>query len=109
MANSRPVSNDSIYKLVNDTRLEVKSDIAASHLQLSGDLNDLRRQFETLEAGRLTALERRMNDFVVAQSNKDGKLSQNQAVLSTKILTIWSIGGAIFMVLSEFAVNRLLK
>lgn len=90
MANGKraSVTNDKIYELVNSTRLELK-----------GDITDLRKQFDMLESGRLTALERRMNDFVVAQANKDAIADRNTATLSAKFVIIYSIVGAIFVAL----------
>lgn len=84
MAN-RTITNDKIYELVNASRLELK-----------GDIQELRRQFDALEAGRLTRLEGKMTDFEVTQVKKDATLTQNQAVLSTKFVIIGFIGISIF-------------
>lgn len=89
------VSNDKIYDLLNAMRLELK-----------GDIRDLRNQFDTLEAGRLTRLEGKVRDFEVTQARRDATLTTNQAVLSTKVFVIWGIGSAIFIVLSELLVNK---
>lgn len=94
MAN-RPVTNDKIYELVNSTRLELK-----------GDLRDLRTQFEQLESGRLTRLEGKMSDFEVNQVKRDSKLTENQAVLSTKVVVIISISVFILDVLVSLLVTK---
>lgn len=94
MAN-RPVTNDKIYELVNSTRLELK-----------GDLRDLRTQFEQLESGRLTRLEGKMSDFEVNQVKRDSKLTENQAILSTKVVVIISISVFILDVLVSLLVTK---
>lgn len=97
MPSGRPISNDRLYDALNSMRLELKSDIG-----------DLRRQFETLEAGRLTRLEGKMSDFEVSQAKKDANLDKNQAILSTKFVIIGGIGmtildGLIFFILQKVA------
>lgn len=92
------VTNDRIYELLDKMRLELK-----------GDIRDLRLQFDSLEAGRLTRLEGRMRDFEVTTAQKEAKMDTNQAVLSTKVLVIWGIGSGLFFVLSEVIVNYLVK
>lgn len=97
MANGKPITNDKIYDLVNSARLELK-----------GDIRDLRNQFDTLEAGRLTRLEGKMNDFEVSQVKRDGTLSQTQAIMSTKFLIIWSIAGAVAVAILTAGAYRLI-
>lgn len=97
MTNTRPVTNDLIYQLLDKSRLEQKSDMLALSSSLTKEMSDLRRQFETLEAGRLTKLEARMNDFVLQQANRDAVMRQSTATLSAKFVIIYSIIGAIFV------------
>ncbi len=97
MANGRAVTNDKLYELVNTTRLELKS-----------DLRDLRNQFDTLEAGRLTRLETKMSDFEVSQVKRDSKMQESQATLSTKFFVLWSIAGSIFVAFITAFFYRLL-
>lgn len=92
------VTNDKIYELVNSARLELKSDIG-----------DLRRQFETLEAGRLTRLEAQMNQFEISQVKKDSTMQQNQAVLSNKVLILWGIANIILIGLTEALLKKYVK
>jgi len=101
---ARPITNDKIYELIDKSRLEQKNDMQTLAKSLTAEMADLRRQFETLEAGRLTRLEGRMNDFVVAQANKDAAIKQSAATLSAKFVIIYSIIGAIFVAfLTAFA------
>lgn len=85
MPNGHTYSNDKLYEAINSMRLELK-----------GDIRDLRNQFDRLEAGRLTRLEAKMNDFEIDQTKRDANLDKNQAVLSTKFIIISAIGVAIF-------------
>lgn len=87
---SRPITNDRLYDAINSSRLELK-----------GDLNDLRRQFETLESGRITRLESQVADMQLAQVKNDAQLQENQAVLSTKFVIITGIGIIILTGLSS--------
>ncbi len=96
MANGRPTTNDNLATMLNNTRLELKSDINSARSELLSNVSDLRRQFETLEAGRLTRLEGKMTDFEIGQIKRDDILKQNQAVLSTKFIIIGAISVAIF-------------
>lgn len=54
MATPRAITNDKLYDAINSTRLELK-----------GDIRDLRGQFDTLEAGRLTRAEGNINELRV--------------------------------------------
>lgn len=101
-ANNKQVTNADIYNIAQENqdrqerlRLELTKLINNTSRDHKAELADLRRQFETLEAGRLTRLEGRMNDFVVAQANRDAGIKENQAVMSTKFLVVWSLAGAI--------------
>lgn len=95
---SKPITNDRIYELVNSVRLELK-----------GDIRDLRDQFDILEAGRLTRLEGKMNEFEVSQVKKDATLSQNQAVLSTKFVIIGFIAVTLITGLASAFWAKVLK
>jgi len=52
MPSSENITNSKIYDLLNAMRLELK-----------GDIRDLRNQFDTLEAGRLTRAEANISDL----------------------------------------------
>lgn len=97
MVTSRNVTNVDIYDRMERLRVEITNQIDRTSRDHKTELADLRRQFETLEAGRLTALEKRMNDFVISQANQDAVLKQNTATLSAKFVIIYSIIGAIFV------------
>jgi hypothetical protein len=98
MANGRPITNDRLYDTLNSMRLELKSDIG-----------DLRRQFETLEAGRLTRLEGKMSDMEISQMRRDNIIKTNQAVISTKFLVLATVGVAIFNSILYYFFSRVLK
>lgn len=97
MANGKPITNDRLYDALNDMRLELKQDIG-----------DLRRQFETLEAGRLTRAEGHIQDLRIELLDTASKLKTNQAVISTKVLVIWAIGSALFSLAGAAIVMRLM-
>ena len=92
MANSRPVTNDKIYDLINSTRLELK-----------GDIGNLQQQFTTLEAGRLTRAEGNINALGLDLQKAINTLNQkvdgvktSGSVLNTKAAIIGSIFLVIF-------------
>lgn len=87
MTNSKPVSNDKIYDLINNTRLELK-----------GDIGSLRNQFDNLEAGRLTRAEGNINELRVELqkaintiNNSIDSVKQAGGTLSAKAAIIGSI------------------
>lgn len=91
----REISNADIYDRLERLRIEVTKRIDDTSREHKIELGDLRRQFETLEAGRLTRLEGKMTDFEISQVKRDSLISTNQAVLSTKVMVIITI--AIFV------------
>lgn len=82
MANGKTITNDRLYEAINSSRLELK-----------GDISELRQQYNRLEE--------RMSGFELAQAKKDGTLQESQAVLSTKVLTLFAIGNLLLVGLSE--------
>jgi hypothetical protein len=92
------ISNDKIYELLNAMRLELK-----------GDIGDLRRQFETLEAGRLTRLEGKVQDMQVADIRQQATLREGQAVISTKVLILFTIGYIILTGILTAVFTRVLR
>lgn len=79
---AKPITNDRLYEAINTSRLELK-----------GDISELRQQYNRLEE--------RMSSFEIAQAKKDGSLHENQAILSTKVLTLFAIGNLLLVGLSE--------
>lgn len=94
---SDQITNGKLYDALTSMRLELKSDIG-----------DLRRQFETLEAGRLTRLEAKMSDFEIAQTKRDSALNTAQSTLSGKVLIIWSMIGVVGVAFITALAYRLL-
>lgn len=92
------ISNGKIYDLINAMRLELK-----------GDIRDLTLQFQTLEAGRLTRLEGKVQDMQVADVKTQSKLSENQAVISTKMIIVFAVGDILFTALLTGLFTRLFK
>lgn len=78
-------------------------------LELKGDIGDLRRQFETLEAGRLTRAEAHINDLRVQLLEQGTKLRENQAILSTKVLVLWAIANVMLIAVGEVVIGKLMK
>lgn len=106
---TRPITNVDIFDRLERLRLELSKQIDITSRDHKDELADLRRQFETLEAGRLTRLEGRMNDFVVAQANRDAKIKENQAVMSTKVIIVGAIALAIFYGLVDAVARKVVK
>ena len=92
------VTNDKIYDLLNAMRLELK-----------GDIRDLRQQFDTLEAGRLTRLEGQVRDIQIQDVKDQAKLREGQAVISTKVVILFTIGYTILTAILTGIFTRLLK
>lgn len=94
---AKNVTNDRLYDAINSTRLELKADIS-----------DIRRQFESLETGRLTRLESKITEFEINQIKRDSVLKQNQAVLSTKFLVLAAIGDIILTGIIAYVIKKVL-
>jgi hypothetical protein len=84
---TRPITNDRLYEAINSTRLELK-----------GDITDLRRQFDTLEAGRLTRAEGNISELrVELQKAINGfnagidSVKQTGSTLNGKIVVVGSL------------------
>lgn len=104
MASGRPITNDKLY----DALTTIRQENNATRLEIKGDIRDLRNQFDQLETGRISRLESKMGDFEVAQTKRDAQMSQNQAVLSTKFLIIWSMVGAVFVATATTVTTRII-
>ena len=76
-------------------------------LELKSDINNIQRQFELLESGRLTRLETKINKFEVAQGKRDSDLRENQAVLSTRFLAYSGITLAVFNAVLYVVLKRI--
>lgn len=88
------VSNRDLYEAIGDLRKE-----------FGGAITRLDDKFMQLEAGRLTALEKRMNDFVIQQAQRDAKYQEAQATLSTKFV----LAGVIFLVVMTAIVDAVAR
>lgn len=106
---SKSVTNVDIFDRLERLRLELSKQIDSTSRDHKAELTDLRRQFETLEAGRLTALEKRMNDFVITQTQRDSKYSEAQATLSTKFVIVGAISLAILYGLANAVASKIVK
>lgn len=106
---AKAITNLDIYDRLERLRLEVTKKIDDTSKDHKAELGDLRRQFETLEAGRLTRLEAKVTDMEIAQVKKDGQIQQNQAILSTKVVILFAIGNIMLVTASEVIVNKLIK
>jgi hypothetical protein len=91
-------SNGNIYELINEVRLEIKSDIAAMHTALANNQGRLESKFNELEAGRLTRAEGNINDIKV-----------NQATATTKLAILGFIASAIIGSVISVVVTNLLR
>lgn len=105
----KQITNVDIFDRLERLRLELSKQIDSTSRDHKAELADLRRQFETLEAGRLTALEKRMNDFVVAQANRDAKYRETQATLSTKFVIIGAIALAVLYGLIDAVARKYIQ
>lgn len=92
------VTNRDLYEAIGELRGE-----------FTGAIQRLDDKFMALEAGRLTRLESRIRDFEVSQAQKDGKINQTQAVLSTKVLIIFGIANIILIGLTEAIFKGILR
>jgi hypothetical protein len=92
-------SNGNIYELINEVRLEIKSDIAAMHTSLANNQGRLEKQFQELEAGRLTRAEGNINDIRVNQATATTKL----AILGFIAASI--VGSIISVVITKLVVK----
>jgi hypothetical protein len=80
-------------------RVEVTKKIDDTSRDHKAELTDLRRQFETLEAGRLTRAEGNIQDLRLAYQALNDITSSTDKSLSNKFVVIGSIG---MVILSTF-------
>lgn len=105
MSNGKPITNANLYDSLNTMRLELK-----------GDIRDLRNQFDTLEAGRLTRAEGNISDLrlelqkavnlINTTSLKDKEATSS---LNAKFVILGVIGTAILYGLAQAIFERLIK
>jgi len=110
MTNSdRPVTNDKIYELVDRMRVELTRKIDETSRDHKSELTDLRRQFENLEAGRLTRAEGNIQDLRVYLLKARDALKENQAVMDTKVIIMLALGNILIVVIVEALVRKFIK
>ena len=71
---SQRYSNEDIFDRLERLRVEVKGDIQINYNSLKQDVQGLRSDFNTLEAGRLTAVEQRTNTLEKNQGIQNNPL-----------------------------------
>lgn len=92
------VSNRDLYEAINGLRKE-----------FGGAISRLDDKFMNLEAGRLTALEKRMNDFVVVQAERDVRIKETQSELSGKAVIVGAIILAILYGVAQAVAVKVIK
>lgn len=80
MASNKNTTNSDIFDRLDKLRVEIKGDMQVSYTSLKQDIQGLRSDFTTLEAGRLTAAEQKLN-----------KLETNQGIANYKLYIMWFI------------------
>jgi len=101
MSNGKTTNTDIIDR-IDHLRLEVKSDMQTAITDLKKEVAELRGNFTTLEAGRLTALEKRMNDFVVNNTRQE-------ATITTKFFILQTIAYVVLFVILQAITNKWIK
>ena len=109
MAASKSVSNNAIYDRMDSVRLELKQDIISAVASVAQNQGRLEAKFDTLEAGRLTRSEQKITDLEIKLQKFEGVTSTKDAVISTRVATLWAIGGAIVIIGSEVLLNVLTR
>jgi hypothetical protein len=111
MANSssRPITNADIYDRLDAQRKELTRLIQDSSREHKSELTDLRRQFETLEAGRLTRLEGKYQDLQVQFIKLSSIDSENNAVVSKQMAIIGVVTIIILTGISQAIWLRIFK
>ena len=92
---SQRYSNEDIFDRLERLRVEVKGDIQINYNSLKQDVQGLRSDFNTLEAGRLTAVEQRTNT-----------LEKNQGIQNYKLYVLWSIITVALTIIINFILKR---
>ena len=114
MTNSKAITNADIYDRLDRLRVEVTRRIDDTSREHKSELGDLRRQFETLEAGRLTRAEANIQDIridiqkmVNSIDSKIDTVKQAGGILSGKATIIGTIIVIILSGLSAAVFYRL--
>jgi hypothetical protein len=64
-----------LYQVINSLRLELKGDISTAVATISASQGKLEQKFDSLEQGRLAAVEKDTNDLKVKQATASTKLA----------------------------------
>jgi hypothetical protein len=107
MANGKQITNADIYDRLDRLRIEVTKRIDDTSKEHKSELGDLRRQFETLEAGRLTRAEGNINslglDLQKAINTINSKIDGVSASGGTLSAKATIVGSIILVILTAFA------
>lgn len=109
MPTKRDITNANLFDRLDALRLEVKQDISTAVNTVALSQGRLEEKFDKLEAGRLTRAEGHINDLRIDLIEAQNKLSQNQAVMSTKLVVLWAIGSGVLSIIGGVLATRVLK
>lgn len=91
MAERNTITTAKVYDLVTSVRLELKQDILSVGNNMAQNQARLEQKFDDLEAGRLTAVERKANDLQVSVATQTTKLALLGFIVSCVIGAIVSV------------------
>lgn len=84
-------SNDEIYKLVNQLRLEIKSDLAAQGIALSTQIGKLDTKLDNVVEQRVVPIEQDVNKLKISSATGNTKLSVLIFIGSSVVSTIITV------------------
>lgn len=105
----RNITTAKVYELINNVRIEIKQDILNVGNNMAQNQARLENKFDELEAGRLTRAEAKIRDLEVNIVRQNKKTEVNQAVLSTKVLILWTMAILMITTIVQVSISRILK
>lgn len=84
-------TNDSIYKLINELRLEIKGDIKAQGEDLSGKLGKLDKKLDNVVEKRIVPIEERVEKLKIDSATGNVKLAVVFSIFSTLVASVVSV------------------
>ena len=93
---SKQITNDTLYARMDAIRIELKGDIASQGGEVRAEVADLRRRFEMLEEGRVSGVEKAIEE-----------LRANQTIANYRVMLVWGLIVFIVTVTVNFLIRKL--
>ena len=93
---SKNITNDTLYARMDAIRIELKGDIVSQGSEVRAEVSDLRRRFEVLEEGRVSGVEKAIEE-----------LRANQTIANYRVMIVWGLIVFTVTVTVNFLIRKL--